>query len=266
MRTFAGSAPGAFERILIYGAPKTGKTRLATALPWGEFFGKQAAYIAADPNAASLRSVLPADRDHLIVCPIPNDPQAKYDPLREAVEAATAKWEGCSVLIWDTITQTAEDLLEAYARLGNYAKEQITFGKPGTPEFHAHPTMGDYGAAQTSTCDHLIGHLFRQPLHLIVIAHEGWSEPKSGGELAGGPITVGQATIRTFPSRFDTVIRIEAKKKAEPGKPSRVEHTARVQPHGPWIVGVRGARTMGDVKLEEDPRHFWKTYLETIGD
>jgi len=254
------------ERILIYGSPKSAKTRLATALPWGEFWGEKAVYVAADPGAASLRSVLLPDRAHLI--PVEPKPEVgrKYDPLHEAVEIATHDWKDAGTIIWDTLTATAEDVLAAYARLGNYAKDQITYGKPGTASFHAHPTMGDYGAAQNSVCEHLLGLLFEQPKHLIILTHELWVEPKNAQECIGGPATVGSATAKTLPGRFDTVIRCEAKKRGEPGKPKVTEFIAHTNPHGPWICGVRNPGVnLPDVVLGEDPRHFWGEYAKLIG-
>jgi hypothetical protein len=187
--------------------------------------------------------------------------------LHEAVAAATGDWvsHGAGTIIWDTITQTAHDLLEAYAKIGNYAQQQITFGKRNTPEFHAHPTPGDYGAAQNSVCEHLMGHLFGQPLNLIVIAHEDWSESKNSGEVVGGPSTVGQATIKSLPGRFDTVIRCEAKRRQEPGKPPVATYIAHTQPHGSWIAGVRNPGVnLPDIILAEDPRHFWQEYDKLV--
>lgn len=265
------SAERSPERILIYGSPKSAKTRLATALPWGPKWGDKAIYVAADPGAGSLRSVLLGDRPRLVpVIPRPDVGNGTpYDPLHEAVSAAVANWKethGAGVLIWDTLTQTAHDLLEAYAKLGNYATQQITFGKRGSAEFHAHPTPGDYGAAQNSVCEHLMGHLFAQPLHLIVITHEDWSEPKNAGECVGGPATVGQATIKSLPGRFDTVIRCEARRRSDPGKAPSVQFIARTQPHGPWIAGIRNPGVnLPDVILAEDPRHFWQEYDKLVG-
>lgn len=256
------------ERVIIYGDAKTLKTRLATALPWGGMWGEKAIYIAADLNAINLRSVLTVDKEHLV--PVePRPEKGKYDPLAEAVACASRPWvteyPGARTLIWDTITQTAFDILAHYARLGNYAKEQITFGKPGTPEHHAHPTMGDYGAAQNSVCEHVLGLIFQQPLHVIVLAHADWHEPKEGGEIVGGPATIGGAKIKTLPGRFDSVIHTEVKYKGEPGKPRVPEFMARTQKHGIWIAGVRGQRGMPDTILNPaDPRDFWRAYEEAI--
>lgn len=251
---------------MIYGAPKTAKTRLATALPWGSpMWGDKAIYVAADPGAASLRSVLLEDRNHLIVVEPRPELGKKYDPLHEAVTVATADWSkhGASTIIWDTLKATANDLLAAYARLGNYAKEQITFGKPGTPEYHAHPTPGDYGAAQNSVCEHLIGLLFAQPLNLIVLTHEEWVEPKNAQECIGGPSTIGTATVKTLPGRFDTVIRTEVKRRGEPGKAKTTEYIAHTNPHGPWICGIRNPGVnLPDMVLGEDPRGFWNEYAK----
>jgi hypothetical protein len=206
------------------------------------------------------------DASHFTVVEPRSATSAKYDPLHEAVEIATHKWEGHGTLVWDTLTQTAHDLLSAYARLGNYAKEQITFGKIGSPEYHAHPTPGDYGAAQTSSTVHLLDLLFDQPLHLIVVCHEDWAEPKNANECIGGPATVGQAAIKALAGRFDTVIRVENKRTGEPGKPKVQQYIARTQPHGIWICNVRlrPGTTLTDTVLEEEPQAFWKAYEAAV--
>lgn len=255
------------ERVLVYGNPKVaGKTRFATSLPWGTYWGEKAVYVAADPGAISMRSVLPVHLEHLIpVEPRPEEGR-KYDPLNEAVACVTRKWReefGARTIIWDTLTSTAHDVLAAYARLGNYAKEQITFGKPGTPEFHAHPTPGDYGAAQNSVCEHVLGLLFQQPMHVIVVAHEQWVEPKNAGECVGGPATVGAATVQTLPRNFDAVIRLESKRVVD-GKAKVLQFTAHTQPHGVWICGIRGAKAFPDTVLQEDPVHFWQAYTDAL--
>lgn len=256
------------ERILIYGAPKSAKTRFATALPWGsEGWGQKAVYVAADAGSASLRSVMLPDREHLIVVD-PHPESGKYDPLHEATAIATYDWKakGASTIIWDTITQTAEDLLQAYAILGNYASNPITFGKQGTPSHHVHPTEGDYGAAQNSIGNHLLGHLFAQPLNLIIIAHETWVEPKNANACIGGPATIGRALVGKMPGEFDTVIRTEVRRVTEPGKPVKTEFKARTQPHGPWIVGIRNPGVnLPDYVMGEDPRGFWLEYAKLIG-
>lgn len=256
------------ERILIYGAPKSAKTRFATALPWGsELWGEKAVYVAADAGSASLRSVLMSDREHLVVVdPLPES--GVYDPLHEAVGIATYEWSkhGASTIIWDTLTQTAEDVLGAYARLSNYASNPITFGKKGTAEFHVHPSEGDYGAAQNSIGNHLLGLLFKQPLNLIVIAHEVWVEPKNANACIGGPATIGKALVGKLPGEFDTVIRTEVRRVTNPGKPVETEFKARTQPHGPWVVGIRNPGVnLPDFVMGEDPRGFWQQYAKLVG-
>ena len=255
------------ERILIYGAPKSAKTRFATALPWGtEPWGDKAVYVAADAGGASLRSVLLEDRKHLVVVD-PHPESGPYDPLHEAVAIATHDWTklGASTIIWDTITQTAEDVLRAYSIIGNYASNPITFGKKGTAEFHVHPNEGDYGAAQNSIGTHLMGHLFAQPLNLIIIAHETWVEPKNANACIGGPATIGRALVGKLPGEFDTVIRTEVRRVSNPGKATVTEFRARTQPHGPWIVGIRNPGVnLPDYVMGEDPRGFWLDYTKLV--
>lgn len=252
------------ERVLIYGAPKSAKTRLATSLPWGEFWGEKAVYVAADPGASTLRSVLKENRPHLLVVD-PHPSSGPYDPLHEAVEVATHKWEGVGTIIWDTMTQTSKDLLVAYAKLCNYASNPITFGVPGQNEYHVHPNEGDYGAAQNSVINHITDHLFSQPLNLIIICHEQWAEPKNAAECVGGPELVGKAGVRKYPGLFDSVIRTETRTVLAPGADTTTEFFARMNPHGVWKCGIRNPGvSLPDVQLEENPIGFWHKYQEIL--
>lgn len=278
------------RRICLYSQPKAGKTRTATSLPDNEIWGRQGegktiVYVAADPSSESLSSVLPHYRDRLeVVKPRPAEAfretrkgrvPVKYDPLKEAVAIATYPWadEGFKTLIWDTMTVTARDLLKAYALMQNYTGETkggdskaISFGQSNTPEFHIHPTMGDYGAAQ-STTDHILQLLFEQPLNLIVLFHEEWVSPKQTdtGETVGGPATVGSARVKHLPGLFDHCIRQEAMRKQLPGRERQEKFVIHTGKHGPWIAGLRCPGVApGDINLEMDPGHWWVTFEEAL--
>lgn len=248
-------------------------------------WGHNAVYVAADPSSESLSSVLPVYRGRLeVVKPRPAEAfretrkgrvPTKYDPLKEAVQIATYPWadEGFKTLIWDTMTVTSRDLLRAYALMQNFSGETksgdskaISFGDPNSPEFHVHPTMGDYGAAQSST-DHILQLLFEQPLNLIVLFHEEWVEPKKTdtGETVGGPATIGNARVKHLPGLFDHCIRQEAVRKQLPGKPRQEQFIMHTSKHGPWIAGLRcPGVTPGDIKLDVDPVHWWTTFEEAL--
>lgn len=244
-------------RILGYGTPKAGKTRLMCAFPeeWG-----RAAYIAADPEAERLDSVLPVHRDRIDVFkPVYGD--SSLAVLTENTAIATGDWKqnGYGVLIWDTMTYTAMDLLDEYAKLGKFTSTgPMVFGTKGTPEYHAHPTPGDFGAAQ-STVYHLIRHLFKQPLHVIVLCHSGWTEPKGGdgAGLIGGPATVGAAQIKELSGMFTGVIHCEASRPRRGQGEGNPVYTAYNNPHGIWQAGTRMPGTLRDIPLGPDPSHFW---------
>ena len=107
------------HRILVYGAPKGGKTRLVTSLPydkWGD-----AIYVAADMGSEALAGVMPQAIDHLRI----EGFDRAGDLHQQAMEIAIKKWaeeKGVGVIVWDTMTQTAQDLLRHYPRIAPVGK------------------------------------------------------------------------------------------------------------------------------------------------
>lgn len=248
------------ERILIYSDPKCGKTRLATSLP--EHFG-ESIYVAWDPGTEHLGPVLPQYRSRLH--PIQSVPKKgeTYAPDQDAFAIALMNWQEkfpkVRTLIWDHMSATAEDCLAFIADSSQFSKSHVAIGAPGSAGKLNLPMEGDYGAVH-GTIDRLTTFLFRQPLHLIVLAHANMAEVRGEG-LVGGPATVGKASIRKYPGRFDSVIHL-ARKKGEKGE----RYVAYTDKHdGLWIAGVRShlsTNPMPSLDLSPDPINFWNTYLQ----
>lgn len=266
-----------WQRTALYGHPKSGKTRAATSLPWGARWGERAIYVAADPGSSELGSVLLSNRERLIIAEPETKVQAGrmiYDPLSEAVAIATRDWKkefpDAKTLIWDTMTQTSRDLLSAYADSGAFSEKHVTFGKPGSLEYHAAPMEGDYAAAQRSI-QFILDYLFRQPLHLIILFHEDHVEPKENNPsetLYGGPTIVGKAGIKAIAARFDNLFRCECKdvmvKNARPNEPNRMtKHLIHTRQKYIWLAGFRNPlhdNPMPVIELDSDPVNFWRAF------
>lgn len=270
------------ERILIYGDPKTGKTRLATSLT--PRFG-DALYVASDPGSDSLSSVLNAYRPRIrpvsMEFPKGKPLTATDNPHRDSFHIACNDWIGSGVpaewagkppiktLIWDTMTATAQDILAYVATSGQFSQSaHVGLGAPGSVEHQKLPMQGDYMAAH-NIISRLVDFLFKQPLHLIVICHATYDEPREGGSVEGGPATTGKATVRSFPGRFDTVIHLTRRATTSggvgPGTAPSPSVTAWTERHGIWSAGIRSGHTtnpLPKLDLESDPINFWKQYDE----
>lgn len=257
----------ALERILIYGAPKVGKTRLATSLPWGDYWGERAILVTADmpksedmsaedAAASSLKPVLDANKDRLIVVV----PDGNPNWMEEAVAIARGSYKqpGVKTLIWDTMTETSKRILRFYSDSGVFSsKHAVQVGNRAAQSWHTSPMEGDYGAAQ-NTIAFLQEHLWSQPLHLIVIFHEDFAEPESGSVegLVGGPATVGKKAIRWLPAKYDTVLYMQ-RRMATTEKSEVVVNTVQ---RGIWVAGVRGTVDVPpQIILQPDPTHLWRT-------
>lgn len=256
-----------YERICIYGDPKTGKTRLATSLPWGPVWGEKGIYVPVDPNAEAMRSVLMEDREHLV----PVIPESKPSWLEDFVAIATKDWPadvpGARTLIWDTMTYAGTRLLQQYADSGVFSdRHAVQLGRQGTKSWHTSPMQGDYGAAQNSI-GFLLTHLQRLPMHVIVLFHAKWVEPKEGSPegIAGGPDVVGSKAVRWVGGFFDTVLRTDVGLNPETKKPGYLVHTVS---KGIWKAGFRTPRAKQSLahtySLSENGREFWNAYMKDV--
>lgn len=264
------STPVAHRRIALYGDPKSGKTRLATDLPWDDGtdpsgWGEQAIYVAWDADSGARQSVLQRSRERLIVVQ-PTYSGGKKDPGTEASNIAFHNWKKdfpkVNTIIWDTMTTTSREILSAVAASGVFSDKHVTHGAPGTPAHVANPMEGDYGMTQMLT-QHIIGHLFAQPLNVVVIFHGDWVEPKSGepGGLTGGPQTVGKAAIRTIGSMFQNLFRVEAKAIVAPGQKAVTKHMVYTTKRGIWMAGIQtpyAENPIPELEIGTEPRKVWE--------
>lgn len=253
------------ERILIYGDPKTGKSRLSTSLP--DSFGN-IGYFAADPGSESLNSILGAYRSRItVIKPGPAAPTDKYDPDQDAFAFALHDWrsEGMGTLVWDTLTATSLEILNHLADSGAFSeKRHISIGNPKLPQNI--PMQGDYMAAQ-NRISRLVEFLFRQPLHLIVICHATYDETRDGQAPEFGPATTGKATVRTFPGKFDSVLHIARKVTPAANNASVSKYTVFTERHSIYSAGVRSSlltNPMPIVELDPDPVSFWHRFLSSF--
>jgi len=232
------------QRICLYGDPKTGKTPLVSQLPLGDDYWGEAVYVAADDGSEAGRSFSPENRKFVHIVKPAAEPGKKYDPAREAWEVIMTdwrkEWPGVKTMIWDTMTETGLELLANIADTGQFSdKKHITIGDPGGKYTHNLPMQGDYMGAQDAVA-RMLKALFKLPLNLVVLFHTAIDEKDNGTVVAGGPATVGKATIRQIAKPFDAVLRLEKKsvlnqetKKAEQ---AIIIHT---EASGIWIGGVR---------------------------
>lgn len=252
------------ERILIYGDPKTGKTRLATSLP--ERFGN-IIYFAADPGAESLAPVLSLYRSRITVVKPGGGASEKYDPDIDAFTFALHNWSAekpvPGTLVWDTLTATSLEILAHLADTGAFSERaHIKIGGGAAPQ-HI-PMQGDYMAAQ-GRINRLLSFLFRSPLNLIILCHATYDEMRNGEAAEGGPATSGKATVRSLPGKFDTVLHTSRRylPSEKPGGPNRATYSAFTERHGLWSAGVRSSLATNPipvVELDPDPINFWALF------
>jgi hypothetical protein len=259
------------QRIAIYGDPKVAKTPLALQLPLGSAYWGDAIYVAADDGSESLRSCTPEIRSHIHVVKPSRDPKTgKYDPVKEAWEIIThdwtKEWPGVKTMIWDTMSETGLETLSYIADAGQFSKDKhVTIGDPGGKYTHNLPLQGDYLGAQDSIGRMLKG-LFTSDLHLVIIFHTAIDEKEGGAAIAGGPATVGKATIRQIAKPFDAVLRLEKKQIFDPDtKQAKQVVVIHSEASGIWIGGVRTPRAnpiaQVNVPMDKPLAAYWPLYM-----
>ena len=267
-------------RAGVIGEPKSGKTRLITDLPWGEEpFGDKAALVAWDPNSRNLESVLVDNREHLYV-DWPKEYIEKntkvYSPFDEAVRLA--EWadslEDVRTIIWDTGSQTVDDLLYAIAAQGMYTREgnMVVRGSKGSLTVPI-PTPGDYGATQRAFIYFLKRVLLEQNKNLIMSFHiERVHEKiknKQGdyvdGELVlAGPMAGGPAAVEKVASIFTNLFRVALEPKAG-GKYQRTVYTTK---HKQYLAGLASSLPVDPIQQYDldagSGKDFWRAVARAM--
>ena len=251
--------------ICLSSSPKTGKTRLAAAAMRGDptQFGDRAIYVAIDPEAASLGSILLEDRPHLEVVTL--DP--KKDAYQELKGILSFDWqkEGIKTVIVDTWTIWAQDMLAALANAGAFSDKHIKLA-----EGAFQPMPGDFLGMETLTFN-----LFRiqkaSGLNCINIFHEREDRPEPGtpGEPVGGPATVGKAMIRKIAGWHNTALRLEVRprRRTDLSKPLEYDRILHTDNHGIWQCGLRTphpTNPIPELVVGADPAETWRIIRRAI--
>ncbi len=269
------AASKGYWRVFGIGGPKTGKTRLFTSLPFGQpGWGEKGVYVEWDTEGS--QSILPQYRDRWQVVrpssekkknPLTKEVTEVFDPLKNATEIATKLWEdeGYTNLVWDTMSTTSYDFLDAIAGEQQFVSKDkggIGFGTPGQEAFVAQPQEGDYGLAQQSVF-FVLKHLFRRRLNLFVLFHEGDNGNKN--DPKGGPGIIGRAAVNKLAGMCNDIFRVALTNERKPNTmPPQFIRRRMVQTQGTayWQLGMRsadGANPLPEFELKEgeDPVEFW---------
>lgn len=305
--------------VCVVSESKDGKTRLTTSLP--KEFGK-ILYVASDPNAESLASVLPHYRERISVLKpgradvtereveawkklssdermkartdrtVHLDPDSgiyfKRIPIRHDLERiATYPWanEGFGTLVWDTMSQTAVDLLAEVARHG------IEAGNPdkGSGQYGEHRFVLDsidghnyVGSNRNdifmtmNIIDQALKWLADQPIHVLINFHTDVDPAKH----IIGPATIGKAQIGRITKLFDYAVSPESRDAAH-GQEYWVRIKTFIQKQGQMKMNLGVAEGLVDVFKDKevlvgrsegpeghnDPARydFWPNMLKLVG-
>lgn len=253
---------------IFYGGPGSGKTNIGTSYPkdWGT-----AAYIAVDNDAYRLEPVLPHYRDRLEVL--------RFDggnPIDNLNEIAVHDWkkEGHGVLIVDTFSKAARKVLTYAAKVGLFpAKDRIIFGPKSAEITQGLPVPGDYGGAQhlvMNWVDVLFEH--QRDMHIILLCHQDLYIPgkdaPAGTVARGGPATVGNAILETFPSEFPVVARLEVVNRTTPDGKATATYRVVTSMKGQYTARIREADLKGNpmpsYDLARDAGPWWTEFVNKI--
>lgn len=264
-----GSGAGAKGAALICltGEAKAGKTRLACAANRGapEQFGTRSVYVAIDPEAASLGSVLLEDRANMEVVTL-NPKKDVFAELKGVYEYDWKK-EGISTVITDTMTIWSQDMMAQLTNAGNFSDKHIQLSKAGNV---FQPMPGDFLGTETLLFD-LLRTQISSGMNHISLYHEREDRPEPGtqGKPVGGPATVGKASIRKIAAWYNTVLRlaVRQKRRTDLSKPVEYERVLYTAPHDIWLCGLRTPHLknpISEIAVDDDPVNVWQKLHETL--
>lgn len=278
------------RRLIVYGRPGFGKSRLALALPdteqWGDIL-----YYAADEGSEDLASVLPQyvfhkDGSRRIHVLRPDDGEEGSDsPIMNFNEFAYRDWrkesytdpdtgkevslKNVKTLVVDTFTKIAYDVIMWSANSGAVTQEKhFSVGDPKKGG-QILPNRGDYSAVASVTRGFLNSiFLHQKDMNIIFVMHEEMDVIEGVGPQ-GGPAHPGRQMTEELPAKFPTVVRVD--RRTEPGrggKPSRKVVVAVTESSGQYLAKLRENGTTGnpmpEVVLDVDPINFWLKYDQVM--
>lgn len=249
----------------IYAAGEIGKTRLSAsvcrALP--EWFGPRAIYVAIDPEAAEMGSILLQDRPNMEVLAL----DESKDVFAQLKEIYTTNWvaEGFKTIITDTMSVATKTMLSQVANSGRFSDKQIQLGE-GVKQ----PMQGDFLAVQTLLLS-LLRFQQQSGMNHLTLFHETEIRPEPGqpGEPIGGPDTVGKANVRLIVNWYNTLLHLSRrqKRRTDLSKPVEYERVCHTTGHGIWQAKLRTpdlTNQIPEIIMESDPANVWRTLDATI--
>lgn len=258
------------ERIIIYGAPGTGKSRL-----WGSLtprFGN-ILMLAGDDNSEFLDSISREKRARIWPVIMRGD-----DAISNFQTFCETDWKGMEgrelpdgrvfpkidTIVVDTYTSILERTLQITADQQLAGAEKHFKIQVGPEEFKIIPNRGDYRGNDSLSVGFLDALCDKQrDMHIILVCHEvlKYIEDVCVG---GGPAHPGRRMLTELPGRFSTVIRLIKDEILVGGTTENVV-IAVTDNDGRWIAKVRTdneetPNPLGRVVLDRDPVNFWKAY------
>lgn len=267
-RLGSGAQSRGASLICIAGSGEAGKSRLAAACVRAapDWFGTRAAYIAIDPESASLSSILPQDQANLEVIGL----DLGRDVYEQVKAVYNHNWaaEGITTIITDTASVLTQAMLAQFAASGKFAgsrgDQHINIGSGENL-----PMPADYQAVNTLFMS-LLRRQQASGLNHLTLFHDQEVRPEPGqpGDPIGGPATVGKASIRTIINWYNTALHLvkRTKRRVDLTKPVEYERVVHTTGHGIWQAKLRvndKSREVPEILMDYDPASVWTT-LNTI--
>ena len=244
------------RKFLLHGSPGSGKTPLATSLPWGTAgWGEGAVYVACDRKEAGLAGTLPHNRGRLIT----PDYGAASDPYTFVKSVLEYDWraEGAPTVIIDTGTNLGRDFLQAAVDAGAYNSKSVTFGT----SILKLADKPHYGLAH-NLMSKIIKAASASPLNIIMLFWSDYQEPEDGKGAWGGPITVNMTMSKDIAGEFSNIIYTRTSTEG-----GRTKYFAHTENYGIWVARLHGVlpNPIPVIEMQPDPVHVWQAIDQAQG-